>query len=122
MSDIGLNFSVWDIFAYGAIIALPLTTILLVICVIGRLRTRQGRRPGLRWILNAGIIAVAPMWATGTGLLLSLWIDGMIEESRAAGRHFVLKAERTIDGVALPAGSEVTLNGYGRLKTVNLPA
>ena len=37
MSDIGLNITVLDIFVYGVIVALPLTTILLVILVVARL-------------------------------------------------------------------------------------
>jgi hypothetical protein len=47
MSDIGLNITVLEIFVYGVIVALPLTTILLVIFVVARLgfghaATRRG--------------------------------------------------------------------------------
>jgi hypothetical protein len=47
MSDIGLNITVLDIFVYGVILALPLTTILLVIFIVARLgpghaATRRG--------------------------------------------------------------------------------
>ena len=38
MSDIGLNFSALDILGFGAIIALPITTICLVLLVALRLR------------------------------------------------------------------------------------
>src|SRR5713101_8327859 len=123
MSDVGLNFSALDIFVYGAIIALPLTTILLVVLVLGRLRIgRRGVRRGRQWALNTGIIAVGLLCATGAGVQLWLWIDGMVDEMRAASRYFTLAAERTIDGIALPAGSEVRLNGYDRLESVTLPA
>jgi hypothetical protein len=37
MSDIGLNITVLDIFVYGVIAALPLTTTLLLILVVARL-------------------------------------------------------------------------------------
>jgi hypothetical protein len=40
MSDIGLNFSALDILGIGAILALPVTTIILVILVALRLRAR----------------------------------------------------------------------------------
>jgi hypothetical protein len=123
MSDIGLNFSALDIFIYGAVIALPLTTILLVVLVLGRLWIgRRGLGRGRQWALNAGIVGVGLLWATGAGVQLWLWIDGMVDEMRAASRHFTLTAERTIEGIALPAGAEVRLNGYDRLESVALPA
>lgn len=117
MSDVGLNFSAFDLFVVGSIIALPLTTILLGILVWRRIVGR-----GLQWALNAGIVAVGPIWTVGVGLLLWLWIDGIIDEMRAASRHFTLTTDRTIDGIALPAGSEVALDGYDRLESVTLPA
>ena len=64
MSDIGLNFSALDIFIYGAVIALPLTTILLVVLVLGRLWIgRRGLGRGRQWALNAGIVGVGLLWA-----------------------------------------------------------
>ena len=123
MSDIGLNITVLDIFVYGAILALPWTTILLVTLVVARLRIgRRSIRRGLRRGLNAGIIAVGPVWAIGAGLLFWLWIDGVVEEMRAASRHFTLTADRMIDGVNLPAGAEVTLDDYERLESAALPS
>jgi hypothetical protein len=41
---------------------------------------------------------------------------------RAASRHFILAGERAIAGISLPAGSEVSLDGYDRLVSVRLPA
>jgi hypothetical protein len=41
---------------------------------------------------------------------------------RAASRHFILAGERAIAGFSLPAGSEVSLDGYDRLVSVRLPA
>ena len=58
MSDIGLNFSALDILGFGAIMALPITTIILVILVAFRLRARgSGWRRGGRWGPDAGIVA-----------------------------------------------------------------
>jgi hypothetical protein len=123
MSDIGLNISVLDIFVYGVIVALPLTTILLVILVVARLGIgHTATRRGLHWALNAGIIAVGPFWAIGAGLTGWLWINGVTEEMRATSRHFTLPADRTIDGVDLPAGAEVTLDDYDRLESAALPS
>jgi hypothetical protein len=51
-------------------------------------------RRGLQWALNAGIIAVGPVWAIGAGLMGWLWINSVIEEMRAASRHFILAADR----------------------------
>jgi hypothetical protein len=122
MSDIGLNITVLDIFVYGVIVALPLTTILLVILVLARLGIgHAATRRDLHWALNAGIIAVGPVWAIGAGLTGWLWINGVTEEMRAASRHFTLTADRTIDGVDLPAGAEVTLDGYDRLESAARP-
>src|ERR1700730_6989895 len=123
MSDIGLNITVLDIFVYGVIAALPLTTILLVILVVARRGIgHAATRRGLHWALNAGIIAVGPFWAIGAGLTGWLWINGVTEEMRAASRHFTLTADRTIDGVDLPAGAEVTLDDYDRLESAALPS
>jgi hypothetical protein len=123
MSDIGLNISVLDIFVYGVIVALPLTTILLVILVVARLGIgHTATRRGLHWALNAGIIAVGPFWAIGAGLTGWLWINGVTEEMRSASRHFTLTADRRIDGVDLPAGAEVTLDDYDRLESAALPS
>jgi hypothetical protein len=123
MSGIGLNITVLDIFVYGVIVALPLTTIMLVILVVARLGISRGSmRRALQWALNAGIVTVAPLWAIGASLQVWLWINGVTEEMRAASRYFTLMADRTIDGVDLPAGAEVTLDGYGRLESAALPS
>jgi hypothetical protein len=97
-------------------LAWPITTICLVLLVALRLRARgSGWRRSRRWGLNAGIVAVAPFWGIGAGLLAWLLVDDLITEMRAASRHFVLSAERAISGVPLPAGSEVDLDDYDRL-------
>jgi hypothetical protein len=123
MSDISLEFSTLELLGFGAIIALPITTIILAVLVALRLRARgSGWRRSGRWGLNAGIVAVAPFWGIGAGLLAWLLVDELIEEMRAARRHFVLAGERTISGVPLPAGAEVALDDDGRLVSVKLPA
>src|SRR6266436_2593455 len=123
MSDIGLNFSALDILGFGAIIALPLTTIVLAILAALRLRARGAAwRRGRLWALNGGIIAVAPVWGIGAGLLAWLLVDDLITEMHAARRHFVLAGERSISGVSLPAGAEVDRDDYDRLVSVRLPA
>src|ERR1700757_2413026 len=123
MSDIGLNFSALDILEAGAIIAVPVTTILLVILGARRLGARGStQRRGRRWVLNAGIIGVAPLWAIGAGILAWLLVDDLIEEMHAASRHFTLTGERSISGIPLPTGSEVNLDDYNRLVSVRLPA
>src|SRR5262245_32025465 len=110
MSDIGLNFSVLDILGAAAIIARPLTTTLLIIFVGLRLAARGSTRyRGWRWVLNAGIIGVAPLWGIGAGILAWLLVDDLIKEMRAASRHFVLGDARVISGIPLPTGSEVSL-------------
>jgi len=58
----------------------------------------------------------------GANLAGWLWINGVTEEMRAASRHFTLTADRTIDGVDLPAGAEVTLDDYDRLESAALPS
>jgi hypothetical protein len=67
---------------------------------------------------------VGPFWALGAGLTGWLWINGVTvtEEMRAASRHSTLTADRTIDGVDLPAGAEVTLDDYDRLESATLPS
>jgi hypothetical protein len=117
MSDVGLSFSGPEIFAIATIIALPLTTILLVILVWRRIAGRGPRRA-----LNAGIFVLGLLWVLPVGLFVVIWVDGLIEEMRAAQRHFTLTAERRIDGIVLPAGSEVMLDGYDRLESATLPA
>jgi hypothetical protein len=122
MSDIEFNFSALDILGFGAIIALPISTIILAVLAALRLHARRaGWRRGRRWALDAGIIAVAPLWGVGTGLLGWLLVDDVIEEMHAARRHFVLAGERSISGVRLPAGSVVALDDSDRLASVRLP-
>ncbi len=123
MSDIGLIFSAWDLLLFGLIAALPATTILLAVAAVGRLRMgRAPRRRRLARALNAAIAILAPLWAGGAGLLSWLEVNDLIEHARAADRHFTLAAERVVDGIVLPAGAEVALNGYDRLDWVLPPA
>src|SRR4029077_15459942 len=123
MSDITLQFSALEVLGFAAIIALPTTTIILVILVALRLRARSAAwRRAPRWAVNAGILAVAPFWGVGTGLLTWLLVDGLINEMDAARRHFVLVGERSISGVRLPAGSVVDIDDSDRLVSVGLPA
>jgi len=75
-----------------------------------------------RWALNGWIIAVAPVWGIGAGLLAWLLVDDLINEVHAARRHFVLADQRAISGVPLPAGAEGDLDGDDRLVSVRLPA
>jgi hypothetical protein len=116
MSDVGLNFSALDFFLYGSIVALPVTTILLALLIWRRIAAGAGRP-----VLNAGIAVLGVLWVVPAGLVAVLWVDGLVEEMRAAQRHFTLTAERRIDGVVLPAESEVILDGYDRLESVTLP-
>lgn len=118
-----MHFAIWQIALYGALLALPMTTIVLIALSIDRLRQRRRatQRRWSRWLNNLGFIVVAPVWIVGAAIGLVLLVDGMIDEMHEASRHFTVTASRTIDGIELPPGTQVNLDGYDRLADITLP-
>ncbi len=121
MSDIGLSFSPWFIVGLALMIALPVTTAIVVGLGAAayriRRRDRTRRLTGLKW----GAIIVAPLWLVGLGfggLMLVSEIHRHIEEAQ---HDFTLDKAATVDGIALPAGTRVELDDKKALATAELP-
>ena len=121
MSDIGIEFPPFFIVALALVLALPVTTAIMVGLGIAwrRLRRRDPTRrlTGLKW----GAIVVAPLWLAGL-VLGGLWLVSEIErEIYGAQHYFTLDKAAEIDGIALPAGTQVTLDETRALQAAELP-
>ena len=118
-----LHFSWWEIVGVGALLLLPLTTILLIVLAIGRLRLRFRETcwRGRRLALDIGLAVVGPLWAVGAVIGLMILVDGMVDAVHQSARHFTVTASRTIDGIAVPPGSQVNLDNSDRLADITLP-
>jgi hypothetical protein len=121
LSDIGTIFPFWFTAGLALILALPVTTAIMVGLGVAayriRRRDRSRRLTGLKW----SAIAVAPFWlgglALGGWILLSLVLDKI----EGAQRDFTLDKAAEVDGVALPAGTRVELDESRVLKVAELP-
>lgn len=121
MSDVGINFPPW--FGVAILLAgsLPFTTAILAglaIAWFGLRRRSAGRSPRIvRW----SALAVAPFWLGGLALN-GLWLVSEINrEIYGAQHYFKLHAAAEVDGIRLPAGTQVTLYEDGALGVAELP-
>jgi hypothetical protein len=121
VSDIGIEFP--PLFAIGLalLLALPVTTALMAGLGIAwrRLRRRDPDRrlTALKW----STAVVAPFWLAGL-ILGGLWLVSEIErEIYGAQHYFRLDKAAEIDGVRLPAGTQVTLDENRALQAAELP-
>lgn len=121
MSDIGIIFPFWFTAGLALIVALPVTTAIMVGLGVAayriRRRDRTRRLTGLKW----SAIIIGPFWlgelALGGWMLVSL-IHANIENAQ---RYFTLDKAAEIDGIVLPAGTRVELDENRALKVAELP-
>jgi hypothetical protein len=101
-------------------LALPLTTLLAALLVVFRIwRRRRGAR---RTLLTEALLAlVALAWLGGAVPMGMSWFDSWQSAREEAAHHFTTEAPREIQGIALPAGTKVNLNGFDRLDSLNTP-
>ena len=122
MSDVGIVFPWWFILGVALMIALPVTTAIMVGLGVAasraRRRGRARRLAGLKW--SASI--VAPFWLPG--LAFGGWyvVSEIRERIYEARRYFTLDKAREVDGIAFPAGTWVALDADEALKEAELPA
>src|SRR5215472_725800 len=121
MSDIGIVFPIWFGAGVALVSALPITTAILAGIGIAAYRIRRRdpsrRSNGLRW----AAIIVAPFWLAGASLG-ALWLISEIQhENYGAQHYFTLDKAAEIDGVTLPAGTQVTLDESLALQGAELP-
>jgi hypothetical protein len=122
VSDIGIVFPWW--FALGAalMVALPVTTAIMLGLGVAAFRARRlgsaRRLARLKWSLSV----VAPFWLLGLGL--GGWaMVGEIRRQIYEERHyFTLDQAREVDGIAFPAGTRVELDEDEALEVAELPA
>jgi hypothetical protein len=121
VSDIGIEFPPLFIVGLALLFALPVTTAFMagLGIVWRRLRRRDPNRrlTALKW--SAAV--VAPFWLTGL-IFGGLWLVSEIErEIYGAQHYFMLDKAAEIDGVSLPAGTQVTLDEDRALQVAELP-
>jgi hypothetical protein len=121
VSDIGIEFPPLFVVGLALLFALPVTTAIMAGLGIAwrRLRRRDPNRrlTALKW--SAAI--VAPFWLSGL-VLGGLWLVSEIErEIYGAQHYFMLDKAAEIDGVTLPAGTQVTLDEDRALQVAELP-
>ena len=116
MSDIGIVFPWWFTLAVALMIALPVTTALMVGLGVAAYRARrrgQARRlAGLKWCMSI----VAPFWLVGLsfgGWAVVSEIRRQIYEVR---HYFTLDKAKEVDGIVFPAGTWVALDEDEALK------
>lgn len=121
MSDVGINFPPWFGIAILLFFSLPFTTVILAVLGIAWFGLR--RRPAgksLR-IVKWSALAVAPFWFGGL-VLGGLWLVSEIQrEIYGAQHYFNLHDAAEVDGIRLPAGTQVTLYEDGALDVAELP-
>jgi len=122
VSDVGIVFPWWFILGVALMIALPVTTAIMVGLGVAasraRRRGRARRLAGLKW--SASI--VAPFWLPG--LAFGGWyvVSEIRERIYEARHYFTLDKAREVDGIAFPAGTWVALDEDEALKEAELPA
>ena len=120
MSDIGFIFPFWFKAGFALIVALPVTTVIMLgLGIVAYCGRRDSAQPltALKWTA----IIIGP-FSLG-GLAFGIWmLIGMIRaQIDQAQRYFTLDKAAEIDGVALPAGTRVELDESHALKVAELP-
>lgn len=121
MSDISFIFPFWFNAGFALIVALPITTVIMlalgIVAYRGRRRNPTRPRTALKW----AAVVVGPLWlggfALGTWILISM-VRAQIDASQ---RYFTLDRSAEIDGVALPAETRVELDETHALRAAELP-
>ena len=122
MSDIGIVFPWSFTLGVALMIALPVTTAIMVGLGVAASRARRRgharRLAGLKW--SASI--AAPFWLLG--LAFGGWyvVSEIRERIYEARHYFTLDKAREVDGITFPAGTWVALDEDEALKEAELPA
>src|SRR4051812_31132008 len=121
MSDITFIFPFWFEAGFALIVALPVTTVILLGLGIAAYRRRRVD-PGqplaaFKWMA----IIIGAFWLGGLGFDASMLIGTMRARIDEAQRYFTLDMAAEIDGITLPAGTRVELDESHALKLAELP-
>jgi hypothetical protein len=122
VSDIGIVFPWWFTLGAALMIALPVTTAIIVGLGVAASRARRlghaRRLAGVKWSMSI----VAPFWLVG----LSFGGWAVVSEIRRhiydLRHYFTLAKAQEVDGIAFPAGTWVALDEDEALKEAELPA
>ncbi len=114
-----LSFTPLQTLVFVLFFALPVTTLLAALLVIFRIwRRRRGARRTLLTDVLLALVALA--WLGGAVPMGMSWFDSWRVAREEAAHHFTTEAPRQIEGVAVPAGAKVNLNGFDRLDSLGL--
>jgi hypothetical protein len=120
VSDIGIVFPWWFALAAALVIALPVTSAIMLGLGAAAFRARRlGHARRLRGVLWSTAI-VAPFWLLGLGLGGWAMVGEIRNQIYQARHYFTLDEAREVDGVAFPAGTRVELDEDGALRVAEL--
>jgi hypothetical protein len=122
VSDIGIVFPWWFTFGAALMIALPVTTAIMVgLGVVASRARRRGharRLAGRKW--SASI--VAPFRLLGLGFGGWAVVSEIRKQIYEVRHYFTLDMAQEVDGIAFPAGTRVAVDEDEALKAAELPA
>jgi hypothetical protein len=122
VSDIGIAFPWWFTLGAALMIALPVTSaIMLGLGVAASRARRRGharRLAGLKWSTSI----VAPFWLLGLGFGGWAMVSEIRKQIYEVRHYFTLDKAQKVDDIAFPAGTRVELDEDKALKAAELPA
>ena len=122
MSDIGIVFPWWFALGVALMIALPVTTAIMVGLGVAAFRARRLGHArllaGLKWSTSI----VVPFWLLGLGFGGWAMVSEIRKQIYEARHYFTLDKAQEVDGIAFPAGTRVELDEDEALKAAELPA
>ena len=122
VSDIGIVFAWWFTLGAALMIALPVTTAIMVGLGVAVSRARRlghaRRLAGLKWSTSV----VAPFWLLGLGFGGWAVVSEIRNQIYEIRHYFTLDKAQEVDGIAFPAGTRVELDEDEALKAAELPA
>jgi hypothetical protein len=122
VSDIGIVFPWWFTLAAALVIALPVTTAIMV--GLGAAASRARRlghaRRFARLIWSTSI--VAPFWLLGLGFGGWAAVSEIRRQIYGVRHYFTLDTAQEVDGIVFPAGTLIELDEDEALEAAELPA
>ena len=122
VNDIGIVFPWWFTLGAAWMIALPVTTSIMVGLGVAASRARRlghaRRVAGIKWSMSI----VAPFWLIGLSFGGWAAVSEIRRQIYEVRHYFTLDKAREVDGIEFPAATRVELDEDEALKAAELPA